>query len=230
MTRYILTDIEGTTTPINFVHQVLFPYAKSRIAEFLQSNIALPDAEQSIAETEQTMQNEGAAASSIQEVSAQLIRWIDEDRKHPALKRLQGLIWAQGYADGSIRGQVYPDVPPAFRQWKKQGLSIGIYSSGSVLAQQLLFRHSTEGDLSGMLSHYFDTGIGGKKEESSYRAIANQLNLPPSEILFLSDSAEELAAASAVGMPVTQLLRGEIAPCREYPTARNFAEIDCQAL
>jgi enolase-phosphatase E1 len=205
--KAIVLDIEGTTTPIDFVHKILFPYSYERLSSYILSNsesaqvkqcleltrVSLPEAEQAQAQTKQLIET--------------LLQWLAEDRKHPALKLVQGLIWEEGYVKKEIFGQVYPDVLPAFNIWKSRDIKFGIYSSGSVLAQKLLFKHSTEGDLSSYLSFHFDTAVGAKKEKASYEHIASQLKLNPSDILFASDIGDELAAAKQAGFNVIQIIR-----------------------
>ncbi len=187
--KYVLMDVEGTTTSIRFVHDVLFPYSLEKIDDPVMK------------------------------------QWIREDRKEPALKKLQGEIWQAGYESGDLRGHVYADVPRAFRRWKERGLRLGIYSSGSVLAQKLLFKHSVFGDLTGFLTDHFDTKVGHKREPASYETIAREAGLPPSEILFLSDIAEELAAAKKSGFLVTQIVREGAAGSPEFEQKESFEAI-----
>ncbi|HWK35178.1 acireductone synthase [Sphingomonas sp.] len=184
--RAILLDIEGTTSSIAFVAEVLFPYARAHLADYVA-------------------QHREATAPLLAEVPgddpvATLIEWIDEDRKETPLKTLQGMIWADGYADGTLKGHVYPDTPDALRRWKAAGVPVHIYSSGSVAAQKLIFGHSIAGDLTPLLSGYFDTRVGAKRDAGSYRAIAAALDLPPAAILFVSDIAAETDAARAAGL------------------------------
>ena len=195
----ILTDIEGTTTPITFVHDVLFPYARARIGAFLDAYAERADVAAELAEVRRLAPGEDAA-----EV---LRRWIDEDRKATPLKTLQGLIWDQGYAAGSLRGELYPDVARALRAWRAAGLQLAVYSSGSVAAQRLIFEHSVDGDLGDVFTAFFDTRTGPKREPASYDRIVIGLGLPPSEVLFLSDIEAELDAARAAGLRTCQLLR-----------------------
>ncbi|MDB5976646.1 MAG: acireductone synthase [Nevskia sp.] len=222
MIKAIVTDIEGTTSSIDFVHQSLFPYAKAHLHAFLLAHAAEPAVAEQIRETAQlegrTLDTEGAAAV--------LARWIDEDRKATPLKALQGMIWAQGYAAGELKGHVYPDTPVHLRLWHGQGKRLYVYSSGSVEAQKLIFGHSDAGDLTPLFSGYFDTRIGGKREAGSYQAILKELALPGEEVLFLSDVGEELDAARAAGMHTCQLLRDAKAkPFAQHPQARDFSEV-----
>lgn len=211
----VITDIEGTTTPIAFVRDTLFPFARARMAAF--------------AATE-------AASAHIAEVADMapgrppvdtLLRWMDEDAKVTPLKALQGLIWDAGYADGTLKGALYPDVAPALRRWSRAGLRLHVYSSGSVAAQRLLFGHSVDGDLTGLFAGFFDTRVGPKREPDSYDRICIAINVPPHEALFLSDVEAELDAASAAGLRTCQLVReadGTV-PSDRHPTAVDFVSV-----
>lgn len=183
--KAILLDIEGTTSSISFVADELFPYARKHLADYVAAH---PE----------------EVAPILAEVPgdpvATLIQWIDEDRKATPLKTLQGLIWAKGYADGELSGHVYPDTPEAIRRWVDRGISVNIYSSGSVAAQKLIFGHSIAGDLTPLLSGYFDTTTGPKREAASYAKIARALGLAPAEILFLTDIQAEAEAAREAGV------------------------------
>ena len=213
--RGILLDIEGTTTPIAFVHEVLFSYARAHARDFLtkdsdevRADIALLR-EEHAADTRNNLQ----PPESIPDY----IDWlIDRDRKSTALKSLQGKIWRQGYLDGSLKSQVFADVAPAFERWRAAGLKIGIFSSGSVLAQQLLFAHTDAGDLTGFIDDYFDTNVGKKGDAESYRKIATAMDLEPSEILFISDVVAELEAAQESGMKTLLSIRPGNSP-QEWP-------------
>src|SRR5262249_23435466 len=195
MMRAILLDIEGTTTPIAFVHEVLFSYAREHAKEFLTNNAGAEEVRADIA----CLRDEHAVdVNNGEQPPAQIdayVEWlIARDRKSTGLKSLQGKIWRQGYADGSLKSQVYADVAPAFLRWRSRGLSINIFSSGSVLAQQLLFAHTEAGDLTKFIDQYFDTNIGKKGDAESYRRIAAALNLRADEVLFISDVVAELDA------------------------------------
>lgn len=194
MIRAIVTDIEGTTSDISFVHNVLFPYARERLAAFVTA--------QQYAEPVKTILDNLRAeidnpAASTAELIDTLLAFMDEDRKSTALKALQGIIWREGYVNGDFTGHLYPDVLPALEKWKSQGIDLYIYSSGSVAAQKLLFGYSDEGDITHLFSGYFDTLTGAKRETQSYRNIAEQLGHHPATILFLSDIHQELDAAEA---------------------------------
>ncbi|MBS0590040.1 MAG: acireductone synthase, partial [Proteobacteria bacterium] len=197
MIRAIVTDIEGTTSSIDFVKDVLFPYARTRLPAFIETHADKPDVQHWLHEA---AREAGLVSASRQEIIALLLHWIDEDRKATSLKALQGLIWEDGYASGEFRGHVYPDVRKNLEKWREQGLALYVYSSGSVAAQKLLFGYSEAGDLTPLFSGYFDTTIGAKREADSYRRIAEAIAIPAMEILFLSDIEQELDAAAHVGM------------------------------
>jgi len=203
--KAIVTDIEGTTSSIDFVHQSLFPYAKQRLRAFLRDHGGDAAVQEQLAEVAKL---EGRALS-LDEAADVLERWIAEDRKLTPLKALQGMIWRQGYEAGELKGHVYPDTPEALRRWHAEGRRLYVYSSGSEEAQRLIFGYSDAGDLTPLFSGYFDTRIGGKREAASYRAILEQIGRPGEDVLFLSDIAEELDAAHAAGMKTCQLVRDE---------------------
>ena len=204
MTRAILTDIEGTTSSISFVKDVLFPYAREHLPAFVAAHGDEPETARWLAAT---AAEAGLAADDRAGIVATLQRWIDEDRKITPLKALQGLIWADGYTSGAYRAHLYAEVAARLRGWKQQGLDLYVYSSGSVAAQKLFFGFSEAGDLTPLFSGYFDTEIGGKREQASYERIAAQIGLAPADILFLSDIVEELDAARAAGLATTWLCR-----------------------
>lgn len=207
MIKLFLFDIEGTTTDINFVHKVLFPYSTKHMKDFVlqhQDEKAIVDA---ICDVKETVRKEDGKLIDINGVVETLLKWIREDRKHGALKEIQGHIWDLGYSKNDFKGHVYPDVKPFFMKILDTDAKIGIYSSGSVHAQKLIFGYSSEGDLTPMISWYFDTKIGGKRERTSYVNIATAVHLAPEEIHFFSDIPEELEAASSAGLKVTQVLR-----------------------
>jgi enolase-phosphatase E1 len=189
----ILLDIEGTTSSIAFVAEVLFPYARAHLREFVAMH------PEEVAPILAKVPGEDPVAT--------LLRWIDEDRKETPLKTLQGMIWAEGYASGELKGHVYPDTPEALRRWRAAGVPVHIYSSGSVAAQKLIFGHSIEGDLTPLLSGYFDTHIGPKREAGSYARIAEALGLAPDTLLFVSDVQAEVDAARAAGLRAVLIAR-----------------------
>ena len=222
MIRAIVTDIEGTTSSLSFVKDVLFPYARQRIGEFVHEHAAQPAVRAQL-----NAVNEAAGrAFSEDETVAQLIRWIDEDKKITPLKALQGMIWESGYRNHDFQGHVYEDVVHCLRDWKAQGIALYVFSSGSVHAQKLLFGYSVCGDLTALFSGYFDTTIGVKRETGAYRHIARSIGIPAGEILFLSDIREELDAAQAAGLHTCWLVRDGALPTNPpHPVARDFSEI-----
>ena len=201
--KAILLDIEGTTTPIDFVHKTLFPYAKSRVGGYVGMNFdslrheidALVD--ESSHDATYTVPVDPTEPGS---VSAYLEHLIDVDRKSTSLKTIQGKIWQEGYESGELKSVVFEDVPLAFERWNAEGKTIAIYSSGSILAQQLLFRYTEFGDLSDFISEYFDTNVGAKRDGQSYRNIVERLKIPAAETVFVSDIVEEVDAARSAGM------------------------------
>ncbi len=224
--NYILCDIEGTTSSISFVVDTLFPYFRSHFREFVAQNSQAEYLPALYEEVRQTVLEEEKRSLSDLEVLAQLEVWSQEDRKHPALKKLQGYVWQEGYAQGELKGHIYPDVAPAFENWKLRGIALGIYSSGSVPAQKLLFSTTEYGNLCPYFSHHFDTGIGHKKEKVSYERIAKELNFPPQEILFLSDVPTELDAAREAGFRTCQLLRPGTQAASQHPQVADFSQLE----
>lgn len=210
-------DVEGTTSSIAFVHEVLFPYSRARLADFVTAHA------REVAPILTEVRGEvGASTLSVDDSVALLLKWHDEDRKIGPLKTLQGLIWAEGFAAGELKGHVYTDAVAGLRRWHRRNIPLYIYSSGSVAAQKLLFGHSNFGDLTPLLSGHFDTSVGGKKDAKSYRAIARILTLPPADILFLSDAEAELAAAQEAGLAVILLARTDVPLNSRFPVARTF--------
>jgi len=222
MIRAIVTDIEGTTSSLSFVKDVLFPYARQHIGAFVREHAAQPVVR---------AQLEAIAAAVGRQLTddaatAQLVHWIDEDQKITPLKALQGMIWEAGYRNGAFQGHVYDDAVLHLREWKDQGIALYVFSSGSVHAQKLLFGYSVFGDLTPLFSGYFDTTIGNKREIGAYRHIARTIGMPAGDILFLSDIREELDAAQAAGLHTCWLVRdGALPASTSHPLARNFAEI-----
>ncbi len=207
MIKLYLFDIEGTTTDINFVHKVLFPYSKIHLPEFVQHHQHEKAITEAIKDVQATVLKEEGRSIDVGGAVEKLLQWIAEDRKHGALKEIQGHIWDLGYSKNDFKGHVYPDVGPSFMRILDAGGKIGIYSSGSVHAQKLIFGYSTAGDLTPMIDHYFDTKIGGKRDRTSYANICNTTHLAPEEIRFFSDIPEELEAAQSAGMAVTHVVR-----------------------
>ena len=235
--RAILLDIEGTTTPIDFVFKILFPFASAHVDDFLRGQVQDAEIAALLEELRQSHQvdvaigapawTDGTNEDKIASAS-RYVRWlIKQDSKLTPLKTLQGKIWGKGFRSGELKGEVYPDVAPAFARWKVQGRRIAIFSSGSVLAQKLLFSHSTAGDLSSFLDGYFDTTTGSKRKPESYKKIAGAIGVQPTGILFVSDVGEELDAAHAAGMKTAHSLRPGIPALEDlrHREIRSFDEI-----
>jgi enolase-phosphatase E1 len=211
----ILTDIEGTTSPISFVHTVLFPYARARLPQFCSLHADDP------------VMAEVARLAPDRPVLHTLLAWMDQDAKITPLKTIQGMIWTEGYLRGDLTGDLYIDVTPALRRWSMAGLRLFVYSSGSETAQKLLFGHTASGDLTPLFQGFFDTRVGPKREPASYQAICRGANLTPDESLFLSDVEAELDAAALSGLKTCQLVRAAdntIASAR-HPVAADFDEV-----
>ena len=223
MIKAIVTDIEGTTSSIRFVHEVLFPYAREHISAFVRSNAE----DQGVVSHLNDVRLEVGKDLDLDSIVDQLVQWIDEDKKITPLKALQGMIWEEGYYKGELTGHLYADAIEYLRKWHDKGIKLYVFSSGSVQAQKLLFGHSDAGDLTPLFSGYYDTRIGNKREADAYRKILQDINLPPNEVLFLSDIVEELDAAKAAGMKTTMLVRDEN-PVTDpgHTQVRNFAEIE----
>lgn len=222
MIKAILTDIEGTTSSLSFVKDVLFPYARERMAEFVRQHAQEAAVRK---ELEEARRLSGKNLNE-SEVVDQLIRWIDEDKKITPLKSLQGMIWEDGYKKGAFKGHMYEDAVRHLKRWQQAGIRLYVFSSGSVHAQKLLFAHTESGDLTPLFSGYFDTTVGNKREAGSYRKIADIIGAPPGDVLFLSDIREELDAARAAGMQVTWLVRdGATDPGATHRQVRSFDEI-----
>lgn len=225
MIQAIVVDIEGTTSSIAFVHDILFPYARERMHNFLRARAEDPE----VLAQMQAVADEAGCAPEPDAVAAELLAWMDADRKATPLKAIQGMIWQQGYAEGSLQGHVYPDTPEWLLAWHTRGLALYVYSSGSMAAQKLIFAHSVAGDLCPYFSGFFDTRVGGKKEAASYEAIRAEIGLPADKILFLSDVGAELDAAAAAGLQTCQLLRdADAEPAAEHQQARDFSEVNAR--
>lgn len=224
MIRAIVTDIEGTTSSIRFVHDVLFPYAAENLAEFIRTNADDAEVREQL---EAVAELADLSATDVEDIIEQLQMWIREDKKITPLKALQGMIWQHGYQQGHFKGHVYDDAAQSLRAWFEQGIMLYVYSSGSVQAQKLIFGFTEFGDLTPLFSGYFDTRIGAKREESSYREIVTALELEAGDILFLSDICEELDAARAAGMKTCQLLRPlDASAAGQHPSVNDFSQID----
>jgi enolase-phosphatase E1 len=236
----VLLDVEGTTTPVTFVYDVLFPYARRHVRAFLdgaaeeagvRSDLALLRHEHAAdvhAGSDPPPWSDSSPQARIEDAVA-YVQWLmDRDRKSTGLKSLQGRIWEDGYRRGALRGQVYDDVPRALRRWRAAGLRTCIFSSGSVLAQQLLFRHSEAGDLTSWLDGHFDTAIGPKKEAASYRRIAAELGVAAPQVRFVSDVVDELDAAREASLETRHCVRpGTARPDRpRHPILETFDALD----
>lgn len=223
--RAIVTDIEGTTSAISFVRDVLFPYADERLDAYVAAHRTDPVVASAMAEAAVCA---GEPEADDARVLAHLHAWIAEDRKITPLKTLQGLIWQEGYASTGLLGHLYPDVPPVLRAWNAAGIQLYVYSSGSIAAQKVLFAHTFAGDLTPLFAGYFDTTIGAKRESASYTAIAAETGFHPDEMLFLSDVEAELDAARAAGLRTARLLRPDDTPpgaTTEHPGYVDFAAL-----
>ena len=219
----ILTDIEGTTSSISFVKDVLFPYARRALPGFVREHGQEPEVRRWLDQ----MATEHGSICSDDVIVETLQGWIDQDRKHTALKALQGLIWEAGYRDADFTAHIYPDAAPALRAWRAQGYPLYVYSSGSVPAQKLFFGHSDAGDLTPLFSGWFDTEIGGKRDADSYRTIAERIGVAPENILFLSDVVEELEAAHEAGLQTRLVDRLDDYPQpRTGDAARGHARVE----
>ena len=239
--RAVLLDIEGTTTPIAFVHEVLFPFARARLGAWLttaagSADLAAITAQLASEHAEDLSRGEAvpmwrtAAATDLRAWVESYAAWLmDRDRKSPGLKQLQGLIWEEGYQAGLLRGVVFPDVPAALRRWRAAEIQTAIYSSGSQLAQRRLFQSTLGGDLTPLISGFFDTAVGSKRDPASYTRIADQLDLAPADVLFVSDVDAELIAAETAGQqPVLSQRPGNPRQARgaRFPSVHSFDEID----
>jgi enolase-phosphatase E1 len=216
----VLLDIEGTTTPIAFVRDVLFPFARARLPDLLRTRAGDPAVAAELAAVRDAAPGQAPLAA--------LLGWMDADAKATPLKALQGLLWREGYESGALRGAMYPDVAPCLRRWREHGLRLFVYSSGSAEAQRLIFGHSSDGDLSGLFEGHFDTRVGPKREAASYGAITGSIGLPPDAVLFLSDVEAELDAAAAAGLATAQLVRaadGTVASDR-HAVAATFPDVE----
>lgn len=202
----IITDIEGTTSAISFVTETLFPYASYNLPAFIETHQYQPDVAEQLDAVREEIENPEA---DVEEVIDTLLHWIGEDRKATPLKILQGMIWEYGYADGSLKGHIYPDACRALQQWHDEGKNLYIYSSGSIQAQRSLFGHTEYGDLNPLFKGNFDTTTGNKREAESYAAILQNIDKPAEEVVFLSDVKEELDAAAANGIHTIALCRPE---------------------
>ena len=236
-TRAVLLDIEGTTTPISFVHDVLFPFARDHVRDYLIQHSKASEVQEDIAALlrEHSLDQERGEqppqidkATSIDAIVVYVGWLINRDRKSPALKSLQGKIWEQGYRDGTLKAPLFDDVVPNLARLRRLGTSIAIFSSGSVLAQKLLFAHTDTGDHGDLIDQYFDTDVGSKVTSSSYSEIARRLDLLPIETIFASDVTAELAAARDAGMRTLLCLRPGNQPqsnAEQFQVIQSFSQI-----
>ena len=229
--RGILLDIEGTTTPISFVYDILFPYAEQNLEEYCRRASAEPELKGAIqrlhTEYEEESQRPGIELPEFDDGAPYARYLMSQDRKSTGLKLLQGLIWKDGYESERLHGDVFPDVPGALEAWRQAGLRLRVFSSGSVLAQKLLFGNTEYGDLTGYFEEFHDTTTGPKKEPDSYAKIAEAFDLPAAEVLFLSDVVAELDAAAEAGMRTGLFLRPGNRPAvaGRHPAHRSFSEL-----
>ncbi len=227
--RCVLTDIEGTTTPISFVYEVLFPFAESRLeAWFEGAREGTPTADAVAQLSREYRKDAGRVGLPAFGNGAPYARYLmAQDRKSTALKTIQGIIWREGYESGELRGEVFADVPEALSTWRQSGIRLRVFSSGSVLAQELLFGNTEYGDLTSYFEGFHDTTTGPKKEAASYARIAAAAKLRPPQILFLSDVPAELDAAADAGMATGLLQRHGNAPAalKRHPAYSSFSEL-----
>ena len=237
--RGVVIDIEGTTTPMWFVYDVLFPYARSHLRRYVEAHIEddeLRDAVRLLREEHAADVASGESPPDLRDAPstasaaslAAYLEWLmDRDRKSPGLKRIQGRIWERGYADGTLHSEIFADVPPALERWRSAAIDVAIYSSGSVLAQRLIFAHAASGDLTRLIGRFFDTGVGPKRSADSYRRIVENMGGPADRVLFVSDVVEELDAARAAGLSTALCVRPGNAPQPPSSDAviRSFDEI-----
>jgi enolase-phosphatase E1 len=225
--RAILLDIEGTTSSVSFVYDVMFPFVRRELDSYLREHWN-ESALKAACETIAREAGKPSLAASSADVKTEVVCLMDGDVKSTGLKALQGLIWESGFDSGELKAHVYDDVPPALAAWNKAGLDVRIYSSGSVQAQKLFFGHTIAGDLLPMFRGHYDTTTGPKKEAASYSAIAAAFALPPPAILFLSDVPAELDAAKQAGLQTGLVVRpgnAAVKPDHGHPELRSFAEV-----
>ena len=233
--RGILLDIEGTTSSVSFVYDVMFPQVRRELANFLRSHWHSTDVQLACEQIASDAGHQSLEAWSKQAssnptncIETEVVRLMDDDVKATGLKQLQGLIWRAGFESGEMRAHVYDDVPPCLQRWREHGIDIRIYSSGSVQAQHLFFGHTEVGDLLSLFSGHYDTTVGGKKEQASYERIQSDWSIPAGEILFLSDVVAELDAAQAAGFQTGLCVRPGNAPVdteHSHRTIKSFDEV-----
>lgn len=225
ITNAVLLDIEGTTTSISFVADVLFPYAAKHIPDFLRAHAQEKETKDACAAILNDANADEKSLPGMEGLLAVVRRQMAADAKATGLKMLQGLVWKAGYESGALKGHVYDDVLPSLKRWKEQGRTVAIYSSGSVLAQKLIFGHSIAGDLLPYIANHFDTTVGGKREPQSYAAIGAALGLPLASITFCTDMPAEAEAAMVAGMTAVLLSRPGNAPLPPLMPAAVHADL-----
>lgn len=224
--KWILFDVEGTTTSIDFVKSVLFPYSLEKLSSFIDQHQNSFDFQQAFKLISDTIDSEMNKKIKVKELSELLGQWIQQDRKHTGLKQIQGMIWEMGYKSGEIKGHVYPEVLDVFQKINENKINIAIYSSGSVLAQKLLFKFSCLGDMSPLIKDYFDTQVGIKSDSRSYEKIITQFKASPADVLFLSDVPLELHAAEKIGLNVLQVVRASDGTLpSQFPFIQSLQEL-----
>lgn len=221
MIRAIITDIEGTTSSISYVKEVMFPYSRRRLRSFLEAHWQEDKVKELIRGLEEKLQRSIDLDTAVRTLE----EWIDKDLKEPLLKELQGHIWEEGFKSGEIKGHIYEDAYKKLKEWKEQGYRLYVYSSGSVKAQKLFFGNTDYGDLTYLFDGFFDTSVGNKKEKESYLKIAELIGLKPEECLFLSDTEEELDCARSAGMRTVKVVRDTEKTDSKHPIVKNFYQI-----
>lgn len=214
----VLLDIEGTIASQRYVAEVMFPYARAHLAEFVAAHRGQADVEAALDETKRL-------AGDNRDPVETLLSWIDEDRKAPPLKTLQGLIWDAGFRDGTLKGHIYADALKELTDWHARKIPLYIYSSGSVKAQHQFYQYNEAGDLRYLFSGHYDTAIGPKVESTSYRRIADEIGVDPKTLLFLTDNERECEAADGAGLPVVQVVREETPPSEQFLVIHELGEI-----
>lgn len=215
----VLLDIEGTIGSQRYVADVMFPYARQHLPDYVAAHRHDAQVRRALEETEHLA---GDGADPV----ATLLRWIDEDRKAPPLKFLQGLVWDAGFRDGTLKGHIYPDALRALRRWRAMGIPLYIYSSGSVQAQKQFYRYNEAGDLSELFDGHYDTTMGPKVESASYQRIAAEIGVKPNRLLFLTDSERELEAACQAGLPVVQVVREGTVASTRFPSIPDLDRVE----
>jgi enolase-phosphatase E1 len=222
MIQAIITDIEGTTTSLSFVAEVLFPFSRKKLPGYVREHQHLEKIQAILTQVQEVTKK---SSLTLDAMIDQLIEWIDQDQKITPLKTLQGYIWEEAYRSGEVVGHLYIDAYQELVSWHQQGIKLYIYSSGSVYAQKLLFGHTQWGDLTPLFSGFFDTQVGGKREASSYGRIAEEIGCKPTHLLFLSDILPEITAAESIGMKTCLLQREKIDSSLHHSTAQTFDEV-----